>query len=133
MNNTNGEVKFNDLIFLALDHGFNSIENNSGPLVPFIFVNKEDGTRDLQRFAVNNVEDGVLEARNYINSIINNNIMYAFAYDGFVTTNGKKFDAIVVEGKDNNSGKQIVLAQRYILKGLLKKKNVKIGNPVLLK
>jgi len=57
--------------------------------------------------------------------------LYAIAYDGFVTIDGKRYDAVIVEATERNLGKAYVMAQRY--KPSAKNQPLQtIGNPAFL-
>ena len=123
-------VEFNGLIFFALDHGMESIKNNSGPLVPFVISYKRIGERILTRFLTDRLEQGIEKARKFVFNARFDLEMYAIAYDGYVTLEGQKYDAIIVEGGMRKIEQGMRLAQRYEKKGFIIKKNVPIGNPV---
>ncbi|HVL08083.1 MAG TPA: hypothetical protein VM512_02850, partial [Burkholderiaceae bacterium] len=59
---------------------------------------------------------------------------YAIAWDGYVTVEGRKWDAILVEAGDASAPDGMLLAQRYEAKeaGFFSKKrrNVGVGNPL---
>ena len=74
--------KFADLVFLALDHGVESIRDGNGPLIPFVIF-EQDGKRELHRYAAERLEDCARHAREAIASLPSNVTAYAFAYDGF--------------------------------------------------
>jgi hypothetical protein len=62
--------------------------------------------------------------------------MYAIAWDGFATVEGRKWDAILVEVGEATQRNGKVYAQRYEAKekGLFSKKlrNVAVGEPLLV-
>lgn len=78
-------VAFNDLMFTAIDHGFDSIENNSGPLIPFVMSLWKNGKKEMVRFAHERVEVGVEKAKEYIETDGWKFEIYALAFDGFLT------------------------------------------------
>jgi hypothetical protein len=123
-------IEFNDLMFLALDHGFDSIEKNSGPLIPFVIHQNIAGERFLNRFFCDQLEAGIDEAKKYVSRNEADIYMYAIAWDGFITLDNKKWDAIIVETGMKNKEIGILICQRYESKGYLRKKNVKVGNPI---
>ena len=101
-----------DLIFLALDHGVNSIREG-GPLVPFAMSNTQ-GKASLNRFVAEPYEKAIAETKASIAKLPPQANLYAIAYDGFITVGGKKYDAIIVHGAERGNGKAYLLAQRYI-------------------
>ena len=100
-----------DLMFLALDHGIDSIREG-GPLIPFL-ISEQGGKRQLQRFVAEPYEKAVAETKKAALNLPHQTTMYAFAYDGFVTLKGKKYDAIIVQGAERDKGMAYLLAQRY--------------------
>ncbi len=127
----NNEILLNDITFLALDHGIESISDVDEPLIAFSITEDEENNRDLKRFVTERIEDGVLEAQNYISTNKEFISRYAISWDGFVTIQNVKYDAIIVEAGDK-TGQAQTLCQRYKRKGLLKKKLNTIGNAALI-
>lgn len=105
-----------DLIFMALDHGIDSIDDGAGPLVPFMLTDR-DGERDIRRFVAEQLEDGVRQARLAARKETKTGKLAAIAYDGFLTTDGKRMDAIFVQAADSPDGPTFYFAQRYTMKG----------------
>jgi hypothetical protein len=100
-----------DLIFLALDHGVDSIRQG-GPLVPFTMIDV-DGGRTLSRFVAEPYEKAVAEAKEAAKKLPLKSNLYVLAYDGFIAVKGKKYDAIIVHGAERGKGNAYLLAQRY--------------------
>src|SRR5258707_6477902 len=96
----NNEVRLNDIMFLALDHGMASIADDSGPLIPMVFTENQKGERTLQRFVTERLEEGVEKARQFVEQNKSSLDRYAVGWDGFVTIQGRKWDAILVEAGD---------------------------------
>jgi hypothetical protein len=120
--------KFADLVFLALDHGIDSVRADGGPLIPFV-VFVQDGEAFMQRFATERLEEGPELARQAIAASPANVIAYALAYDGYITIEDTKFDAILVEASERDRPAGVRMAQRYIMK----EQNFEtVGNPALL-
>jgi hypothetical protein len=53
------------------------------------------------------------------------------SYDGFVTANGAKMDAVMVVGRERGAADTVVFAQRYTPKKFLKKFQT-VGNAAFL-
>jgi hypothetical protein len=122
--------KFADLVFLALDHGVDSVRESGSPLIPFVmFVNNDELM--LQRFVTERLEEGPEQAREAIASSPESVMAYALAYDGFITIEGAKFDAILVEASERGRPAGVRMAQRYSIKESLQSFET-IGNPALL-
>jgi hypothetical protein len=122
----------------ALQHGLESIEDIQGPLVPFALVldanpDLKNRTMTLTRFAEELLEDSLHAAQN---SIFPNKekSMYAIAWDGFVTIDGRKCDAVLVEAGNADEPEGVLMAQRYEAKmvGRFSKRhrNVAVGDPI---
>jgi hypothetical protein len=124
----------------AFEHALKSIEGAQAPLIPFTFVldsNPDPRNRTLvqTRFATEYLEQGLQQAQRSV--VPNPNAsMYAIAWDGFATLDGKKWDAILVEVGENTAPKGAIYAQRYEAKeqGFFSKKlrNVAAGEPLLV-
>jgi len=122
--------KFADLVFLALDHGVESVRDGDGPLIPFV-ITEQDGKRELHRYAAEMLEDCERQARDAVASLPASVTAYAFAYDGFITVQGTKFDAILVEASERGRPAGVQMAQRYIPKDGSRDFQT-VGNPALL-
>ena len=103
-----------DVIFMALDHGIDSIDGGAGPLVPFSITDK-DGERSLTRHVAERLEEGVEQARLAASQACAEGLIAAIAYDGFLTADGKRMDAIFVQAADSASGPTFFFAQKYKL------------------
>ncbi|GES41482.1 hypothetical protein RsS62_07340 [Rhizobium dioscoreae] len=68
MNDFNPSQDFAGFVFLAIDHGFTSIEDGGGPLVPFTMTVDPAGQKKFARFAMEKLEDGVGAAKNSVAS-----------------------------------------------------------------
>jgi len=124
MDNDISEIRFNDLLFKALDHAIDSIKEG-GPLVPFVMTQT-----NIHRFSADKIEVAQREAEKFMEKK-ENEALLVLAYDGFVTISEKKEDAILVKGIDKNRRIKMTLAQRYI-SSTPKKDFEVIGNPVLI-
>lgn len=110
MTDPNAHPELVDLAFLALDHGLESI-SAGGPLVPFAIVEGADGRR-LARFVCETLEEGQERARQHVRAV--DDVERAvIAYDGYVTVEGERFDAILVEAQEGGQPESVVFGQRY--------------------
>ncbi|MFA6601759.1 MAG: hypothetical protein WCT02_02765 [Candidatus Paceibacterota bacterium] len=82
----------------------------------------------INRFAADRIEKSKEEAEKYLLTLKGEPLV-ALVYDGIVTIDGAKFEAIFVKGFDINNEKGVLLAQRYIPKSFFKKFEV-VGNPL---
>src|SRR3954447_2310197 len=104
--------KFADLVFLALDQGVESVRDGDGPLIPFVIF-EQDGKRELHRYAAEKLEDCERQARAAVAALPKGVTAYALAYDGFITVQGTKFDAILVEASERGRPAGVRMGQRY--------------------
>ncbi|MBM4780144.1 MAG: hypothetical protein GQE15_20765 [Archangiaceae bacterium] len=118
---------------LALEHGFDSISDNEGPLVPFTLIEGPEG-RELHRHVVGDFElELSVEAAQQSISGRADIATYAIAWDGYVTEPGRKTDAVLVEAGDRDCA--VLLAQCYgplerDAQGTLTR--ARIGEPLML-
>ena len=127
------ELKLNDLMFKALDHAVFSIEDNGETLIPFSLTEDPAGQRTLTRYVADRVEIGVEEGKMKIEAMKDAVERYAFAYDGFLTISGNRWEGLFVEAGDKVAATGVLLCQRYKRKkGWFKKGIEPIGNPALV-
>jgi hypothetical protein len=134
MNSFSPSQTFADFFFLAIDHGFASVEGGGGPLIPFTMLVDQSGQKKLTRFAMGKLEDGVQAAKNSVTST-DATAMYAIAWGGFITLEGRKWDAIYVEAGEAQAEFGVLFCQRYTTakKGFLRRtRSVRVGNPALI-
>lgn len=93
---------------LAIGHAMNSIVPGGGPLVPFCLVEKVEG-RELHRFA-GELGQAVEHAREFARG--SGAVRAAVAWDGYLTVDGERSDALFVEASDPGQP-SLVLAHRY--------------------
>lgn len=130
-------MNLSELTNQALRHGLASIEDANGPLIPFTMLLDETNPdpRERKLTMTRHVADYLEEALQAAQSSVvpnSGNSMYAIAWDGFVTVDGRKWDAILVEAGESSAPEGVVLAQRYEIKetGFFSKKrrNVAVGS-----
>ncbi len=119
--------------FFALDHAMESVVASGGPLVPFAVVTGSGGISQgdvsIARFP-GDMERGQEEARKHVSD--SGASTAAVAWDGFLTVEGKRSDAVFVEAFEVGDSESVVLAQRYASSGLLRKKVGPVGNATLV-
>lgn len=123
------EAGFSDLVFLALNHGVDSVEGG-GPLIPFVMVESK-GQRELRRFVLERIEESVEAAFAFASNAQNEADRVAVAFDGYLTWQGKRTDAIYVEASDGPTAAHVLVAQRYRPKRPLSKLK-RVGDPLFL-
>jgi len=126
------QIKLNDVMFQALDHAAACVRDTGETLIPFSIVETADGERTMRRYMAERIEEGVAQGRKTLIETKADIMRYAFAWDGFVTIEGKKWDAVIVEAGDKIAPTGILICQRYEKKGFLKKKTELCGNPAVI-
>lgn len=122
--------KLMDVIFLALDHGVDSVRASGGPLIPFAVT--EGSKRELNRFATEQLEEAVAKVRAFVDQVSPEISFYAIAHDGYITMEGQKFGSILVEGGERGKPKALLFAQRYAPKKGFFGKFRTIGNAAFI-
>jgi hypothetical protein len=135
----NGAImQLNELVKKAAEQGIGSIEGAQRPLVPFTMLPRPDLTDAFQvtvtRFASEFPEQSLRTAQSSLRP--NSGVpMYALAWRGSVTMEGREWDAVLIESGESETEEGAIYAQRYELQkaGLFKNKRVTvpIGEPVI--
>ena len=118
-----------EVVFFALDHGIDSVREG-GALIPFLITDVA-GERKLERFVANRLEESLSRAQEAAQALPRSASAYALAHDGFVTIEGERMDAILVEAAERSSAQALVFAQRYRSKKFFRK-FASIGNAVMI-
>lgn len=118
-----------EFALFALDHAAGSVIPAGGPLVPFAMV-EADGEKSLTRF-VGDMEEGQQQARQAVRSTARVQ-RAAVAWDGFLTLDDIRMDAVFVEAFEAGATESVVLAQRYRSVGRLRKRMERVGNPAVV-
>lgn len=108
----NADKKLVDLMFVGLDHGIESIKvSGKGPLIPFVML-ETTGQRNLKRYVAEKLEDGLNEALKDVQN--DKDCDFAIlVYDGYLTIDGQKYDAVIVKGFDRKDKIGYQIGQRY--------------------
>lgn len=101
-----------ELMFKGLDHGIGSIEDSEGFLIAFSLF-QQNGEIKIVRFVTDKLQDGPIQAQQYLQKMDKKPDFAIIAYEGIVTIENEKFDAVIVEGFDKNDADGYVLAQRF--------------------
>lgn len=96
-----------DLALFALEHGIDCVVPEGGPLIPFVMVETAAG-KSLVRFA--GLENPLPVMRSHVAA--SGGIRGAMAWDGYLTDDSGRTDAIFVEASDAGCG-SVVFAHRY--------------------
>ncbi|GAA4299005.1 hypothetical protein [Nibribacter koreensis] len=124
------EEKLADLMFFGLDYGIENLHADSaGTLIPIVVTEKE-GERDLKRFVTERMEEGLKKGEQFLMN--EKEARYGIViYDGYLTVDGNKVDAVLVKGFDRQDEVGYIIGQRYSRK----KDNTElevIGNPAFI-
>src|ERR1700733_3583125 len=98
-------------VSFALADGVKSVRDSKGALIPFAFVEDADGKRSVHRFVAQPYEVSVEKAVSLLRDNTDAAVV-VIAYDGFVTMDGARTDAILVRDYLNGATKTAVFAQR---------------------
>lgn len=105
-----------DLVDFAvdgLDHAAESVIASGGPLTPFCRTEGVDGRRQQTRCVAETLEEGLEAAREKVRQ--STGMQWALvAWDGYLTLDGTRTDAVFVEASDAGNSQSIILAQRYV-------------------
>ena len=119
-----------EFALFALDHAAAGVIPTGGPLVPFSLVDVQ-GERSLHRFP-GDLQQGLAAARETIRAHPNAS-MAAVAWDGYLTSEGSRMDAVLVEASEAGADRSVIMAQRYgPAGGVLRKRMQAIGNPAIV-
>lgn len=100
-----------DLVGAALDHGIRSVQDG-GPMIPFVIHHGPDGAT-LHRFVAETFEEGQDHARAFAWRAGPATIRIALAYDGYLTLDGERRDAIFVQAQAAGTPTSDLFAQQY--------------------
>jgi hypothetical protein len=96
----------------AVNHGLDSAHRGS-PFVPFLVSDTEQG-RSLTRFVTDTPEEAHVQAQRAV--VDHRPRACAYAYDGYVTVENGRFDAVLVEVSQDGPADGLLLAQPYTFK-----------------
>jgi len=100
-----------DLVWTALDHGLGSVEGG-GPLTPFV-IREEADVVSVHRFVAPTLEDGLDQARAFARRSGPATTCVAIVYDGYLTLDGVRRDAIFVQAQAAGATTSDLFAQQY--------------------
>jgi hypothetical protein len=120
-----------DIAFFALDHGIYSIQDGADPLIPFVISEQADGKRKLNRYMADRLEESVAQARLAVSQLSSDVTAYAIVHDVYITIEGTKYDAIIVEASERGRTGAVIMAQRYVQK-TAQQSFQRVGTPALL-
>ncbi len=102
-----------DLIDVTLASALDTVTDVGVPFLAFAIADTADG-RGLHRFTTERIEESVGQAQQFAATHPDASRV-AFAMDGYVPHEERKWDAVIVEGWDHVNGLRVTVAQRYRL------------------
>lgn len=101
------------LVVEAVDHGVESVRELAGdPFIPFVLTHGEGDDRQLQRFAATDMHQALSGAHAHLRQA-GGLVRAALAYDGYVTVDGQRGDAVFVKAQERGREHSLLFAQRY--------------------
>lgn len=100
---------FDELVDRCFEHAMGSIEGDAGPLVPFVLLFDQDEELMLTRFVAESLEVGVQRGRDALNDLPAGTQCVALVFEGLLTVEGKKRDAIIVEVYEPGRGMRLAM------------------------
>jgi len=107
-----GQLHSQQLLNKALDHAFYSLQG-SDSLIPFIICLKQHGEITLERYAAETLEESVFQAKLALRHLPSDVVAYALAYDGYLSNNGIKHNAVLVEVAHKDAPTAVEYGQLY--------------------
>ena len=124
--------ELHEIAFEALDMSIFLLSQNHGALIPNVLVENLSGGKTNKVFAIETTEEALIQARHYLANNANSFLRYALTWDGYVTTDSNKQDAIFVEAGEASTPDGYIIAQKYVKQGFIDKKVKCIGNAFIV-
>jgi hypothetical protein len=102
-----------DLIDVTLASAMDTVTEVGVPFLAFAMTDTADG-RGLHRFMTDRIEESASHAQQFA-ATHPDAARVAFAMDGYLPHEDRKWDAVIVEGWDHVNGLRVTVAQRYRL------------------
>lgn len=99
-----------DLVRSAINLAIQCVETGE-TLIPFLMTESDPGA--IITIVADSADESLAIAQKNVDGFDARTKAYAFAYDGFISMEGKRSDAIYVEASYVGSGRVYVFAQRY--------------------
>jgi hypothetical protein len=114
-----------ELAQMALAHAVASVVPEGGPLIPFALVETAEG-RSIARFMAE-LTEAQQEARTHVRAAPGA-LRAAVAWDGYLTYDGRRQDAVFVEASDRDRASIVVAHPYHDAPGTA----AALGNPILV-
>ncbi len=115
-----------EFLLEAVDHATSRVVPRGGPLVPFAIVDGAGGSTFHQV-----VEQDLVLAQEQVRFVVQQETgvrMACVAWDGYVTVDGVRTDAVFVDGCDDSGEPGYVFVQRYGRAGRFRRSMIVLGN-----
>lgn len=104
--------EFMKFVFSGIDLAVETTKERGKAVIPFVMIMKGEDQR-LQRFDSETYNDSVKLAENHIRKLTPKPDYALLVYDGVLSIEGRKNEAIYVKAYDKKEQKGLVMAQRY--------------------
>lgn len=121
-----------EMALLAMSHAFRNIETGEGPLMPFVITDSDSEGRAIYRFEANSLGHALDSAQVWLEGADDEVSRYAFAWDGYITLDDEKWDALFVEAGDRTLPHGMLLCQRYVPESGMGAVKRRVGEPILV-
>ena len=121
-----------ELAVYTLKHAFYSLGVGDGVLVPFVMADSDGEGRALHRFEAGTPSHAKERAHEWLDGADPAIVRYAFAWDGHITIDETRWDAVSVEAGDRILPNGVLLCQRYEAGCDADSANVAVGEPMLI-
>lgn len=121
-----------ELALTALGHALGGIAAGNGPPEPFVMADREADGCAIYRFDAETAERARDGAEAWIAQEATEICRYAFAWDGQVTVEDRRWNAVFVEAGDRTLPTAMLVCQRYAANGGSDGQNCRIGEPMLV-
>jgi hypothetical protein len=121
-----------ELAIYTLKHAFYSLGAGDGVLVPFVMADSDSEGRILHRFEAGTPDRARDRAHQWLDGADPAIVRYAFAWDGHITIDEVRWDAVFVEAGDRALPNGLLLCQRYEPGHDTEGVNMAVGEPMLV-
>jgi len=101
------------VVFDALDHAMENAAEDERGFHPFAILVTHDGKRSMTRFVSGDPTDGVDAGRAALADSPDGTAAVALAWDGYLTVDGERTEAVFVESYEVGLTRSVLVAQRY--------------------
>jgi len=103
-----------DLLFISLNHALNNAETSEEGFIPFALRGTGAGRGELTRFVAGDLPVGIEAGRKMLATVPEGTLAVTLAWDGYVTYEDRRTEAVFVEVHESGLPKSLVVVQRYL-------------------